>query len=1067
MLARRGTVADGIVDVGSYEVTELLGRGGMGEVYRGVHRPSGAPVALKTLRASRTGADAHRLLIREAAAAAQLSHPNIVYLIDVVSAASQPFLVLELVEGGDVESWIDQWPGWPAVADALDQTLSGLAAAHAAGIVHRDLKPGNLLRTSSGQIKIADFGIAEVVDPLREVKDPVFGGTPLYMAPEQLEPDGQQGPWTDLYAVGVILFVLLSGQGPIDPTSSGWRAAKKRPSQLVPREGLVLPTALTDLVARLLAVDPRERPRFAEEVRQALREVSVRDEVIRTPVTTTDRAAATLLSESRAGRTALSSAPTAKASSSLESAPTAAVTAVSLVPPELRTLPFELPAPLDPFTASSVLRLRAPALVARSAEREELLAAMHAPEGPRTLLFIGEAGVGKSRIARWGLSEAERNGWMESAAVGYDVAGTTDGLRRVLRRLLGKDGAAWRQLDDADALRDWLAPGSGVALPEAAAVALACEALTALSRVRPLYLWLDDVGWARDGALALVERLQREQRARMTCVLTARSGTTEHPLVRERLATLAQLPGVVRRELDRLDAEERMALLTAVAPLSPDTARELAQIDETSLVLAQLVHDWIGNQELIPTEQGLAPASGRSISTLMAERPLDRLLASRIAELIHAFTDQQDEAEGLVIRAALLGARFEEDDLARSAANVPSELLRDFIGRALLHGILRADTPGSYRFEHGLLCDAARARLESRPDRRELLSQVAWALAPNQGTQRPEVRIHAARLLREAGDYEGAIRQVYVATSELGLMGWFDAAEEHLTRAVGWLEDDGVDTRQLQAMLALTRGALDYYAMRYESSLKHAAEGIALGRELEDEGFVQRCHCLEASVLFYQRKIEAAEALSRAALAADLGGSPLRPEVQLLAQHRLSEVAVLRGDFDEASELLRKVLALADASSALSRSYEFLPLELAELEMARGNLSEAERLIEEVEAIAADRRRQNWSTLTNDTRMRLEVTRGGGTRDRIEARAAELRERGDLWRYTALCLLAALAEPTDAGAVQRFFEAFDACPNEKAFTLFALARLAERLDALGQPILAAGVRERRARVVVE
>jgi serine/threonine protein kinase len=233
-------------------------------------------VAIKTIGAGKARADAQRLLVREAAAAAQLRHPHVVELLDFVVANGRPYLVLELVDGHDVERWLDVWPGWPVVADAVDQVLDALSTAHAAGILHRDLKPANLLYSRTGAIKITDFGMAELVDPLAPSDVGPFGGTPLYMAPEQLDPFGHQGPWTDLYALGVILYLLLTGREPVVLDEANWKQAKKSPPRRFrTRSGLSNPPELERLILAMVDPDPNRRPRFAADVRAELR--SLRD----------------------------------------------------------------------------------------------------------------------------------------------------------------------------------------------------------------------------------------------------------------------------------------------------------------------------------------------------------------------------------------------------------------------------------------------------------------------------------------------------------------------------------------------------------------------------------------------------------------------------------------------------------------------------------------------------------------------------------------------------------------------------------------------------------------------
>src|SRR5262249_21672520 len=151
----------------SYEVVRQLGEGGVGRVYEAIHHPSGRVVAIKTLRTEHGSPTSQRLLLNEAAAAAQLAHSNIVELIDVGRDRGTMFLVMELVRGSSLEAWSASFPGIETVFRAFDEILGALATAHAQGIVHGDLKPGNVLLTADGHVKLTDFGIAHVIDPLR------------------------------------------------------------------------------------------------------------------------------------------------------------------------------------------------------------------------------------------------------------------------------------------------------------------------------------------------------------------------------------------------------------------------------------------------------------------------------------------------------------------------------------------------------------------------------------------------------------------------------------------------------------------------------------------------------------------------------------------------------------------------------------------------------------------------------------------------------------------------------------------------------------------------------------
>jgi tetratricopeptide (TPR) repeat protein/tRNA A-37 threonylcarbamoyl transferase component Bud32 len=248
---------------GRFEIVRELGRGGFGVVYEALDRDLGRRVAFKVVRAGRgsPGLREERLL-REAEAAARLSHPNLVTLHDVGRSDEGPFLVLELLHGRTLAERLDEGP--VTLAEALEvavQVARGLAWAHAHGVIHRDLKPANVFLCEGGLVKILDFGLAHAFGQTR-----VDGGTPAYMAPEQWA-SAPEDERTDVYALGVMLYRMLAGEVPFPSASSGKAvlAAHAPPRLDVP--GL---PALGDLATRMLSRDPVERPRDGKEVLAAL-----------------------------------------------------------------------------------------------------------------------------------------------------------------------------------------------------------------------------------------------------------------------------------------------------------------------------------------------------------------------------------------------------------------------------------------------------------------------------------------------------------------------------------------------------------------------------------------------------------------------------------------------------------------------------------------------------------------------------------------------------------------------------------------------------------------------------
>jgi eukaryotic-like serine/threonine-protein kinase len=265
--------------IGTCRLVEPLGKGGMAEVYRGLQGPLQREVAVKVMLPEFSkDAEAVTRFRREALALAGLSHENILAIHDLVEKNDQLFMVMELVDGVDVKSLLDE--GGALSLDVALIVAAGVAAAlehaHFRKVLHRDVKPGNVMLSRQGDVKLADFGIAKdmTIDDL--TKTGLMVGTPSYMAPEILK--GQRpDPRTDLYAVGVMLFEMLTGRKPFTASNHGELfaniASGKRPKlrSLQPD----VPRAVDRIVERCLALEPKHRWTRTAELRDALdRELS-------------------------------------------------------------------------------------------------------------------------------------------------------------------------------------------------------------------------------------------------------------------------------------------------------------------------------------------------------------------------------------------------------------------------------------------------------------------------------------------------------------------------------------------------------------------------------------------------------------------------------------------------------------------------------------------------------------------------------------------------------------------------------------------------------------------------
>jgi eukaryotic-like serine/threonine-protein kinase len=260
-----------------YEIEGELGRGGMGVVYRARHVALNRPVALKMVLAGLHAGPAQLARVRvEAEAVARLQHPNVVQIFEVGEHDGRPFLALEYIEGGSLTAAFAGTPQAPrGVAELVEALARAVHQVHRRGIVHRDLKPSNILLAADGTPKVADFGLAKLLEGGAERTDSgAVLGTPSYMAPEQAAGrPGRVGPATDVYALGALLYEGLTGrppfraETPLETFHQVLAAEVIPPSRLVPK----VPRDLETVCLKCLNKDPHRRYESAEALADDLR----------------------------------------------------------------------------------------------------------------------------------------------------------------------------------------------------------------------------------------------------------------------------------------------------------------------------------------------------------------------------------------------------------------------------------------------------------------------------------------------------------------------------------------------------------------------------------------------------------------------------------------------------------------------------------------------------------------------------------------------------------------------------------------------------------------------------
>ena len=740
--------------VGPFVIDAPLGAGGMGEVWRGTHAPSGAPVAVKVLThqlARRP--DFLSAFEREVHALATLDHPAIVAVYDrgrVDPAAAQasggrlaegaPYLVMELREGAPSP---DALAPWPAVRARLALALDALAFAHARGVLHRDLKPGNVLLGPGGAPCLIDFGLAHLARRVAQGEAPGAGYTAGWSAPEQIVPwrRGEQGPATDLYALGCLAFAWSCGRAPFDDPTPEARALRQvqGPAPMLPRG--CIPEQAAAWIAWLMAGDAALRPQSAAEALAAL------------PGSPSPRGPRALVGAARAH-------------------------------PPLPAHPPEPPGarPGGPMEGAGLglFGLRLPPMIGRDDERAALWAALRevcGGGGPRAVALTGLAGVGKSRLGAWIAEVAHRAAglpWLEVVHGPHPAAHT--GLRGAFSRVVGCEGLprgeaaprvrAWcrgRGVGEAaDALLGLLypeAPPSGEP-PQATQRALPAV-LGAVGRGRPLVWVVDDVQWGAD-ALALASQVLREGGPPVLAVLTAREELlAERPVERQGLEAALASPGARRIPVEPLPPGQHLRLVRAQLPLSLPLAERVAgRTAGHPLFAVQLVGDWALRGLLLPGAEGFTLGAGEA-SPLPDS--IHGLWAERLSRAVGDPTAPTPARLGLEIAAAL--GRAVDGAEWRRGCDAAGLALPDSWLPSLISAHLLRPEEGGFSFIHSTLQESLRREAEEAGRWGD--ANLACALALDAAPGDPDRDERRAHHLLAAGRPEEALPPLLRAAAGL------------------------------------------------------------------------------------------------------------------------------------------------------------------------------------------------------------------------------------------------------------------------------------------------------------
>ena len=745
-----------------------LGVGGMGEVWEVAHPDAPAPVAVKFLR---RGAPAQRRSVaafwNEVRAMAALDHPHILRLLDFGELREPlwpptgeplpegcPFLVIELARGGDLRPWVARPRPWEDVRGVLLTLLDALAHAHARGVLHLDLKPANVLWCDPSDerpgLKLGDFGIAH----LWADADPRAGssGTPAYMAPEQLRGNGGRlGPWTDLYAVGVLAWSMLHGDLP--PPQDPSRPSRGMADPLHP-PATPVPADLYTWLERLLHRDPMERYRRAADAAWALRRAG------HTPLIAASRAAG--LGQTGGPTQALTRGTTwstlmaAEVTDPEPIAPEGRADAaphqpwVSLgqparasdVPPlpPLGLGPAARPAGRSRGVGAALHGLRVPPLVGREPEQarlwEALVEAGRAGRA-RAVTLRGPSGFGKSRLLEWLAERSHEVGAAEvNRALHGPEGGRADGLWSMAARALNARDLAspagyaglletlasvpWLSEEEAPTVARLLARREGPSAEGGRApgaherFSLLYTLLRGLSEGRVGLVIIDDAQWGRE-ALEFVDfalRRQEHDPAPLLLALTVQEEALAHrPVERALLDNLLMRQDMAALEIGPLRVADWPRMVDAFLTLEPALAAAVAEGTQGNpLFTAQLLDDWVARGLLVATPAGYTAVGD---ATLAVPDDLARFWADRVAGALAG----RDPEDRLALElAATLGAEVDPQEWGAVCALAGVSVGPDRVAALLEGGLARPGAGGirqGWAFTHGLLRKALLADAEA------------------------------------------------------------------------------------------------------------------------------------------------------------------------------------------------------------------------------------------------------------------------------------------------------------------------------------------------------------------
>lgn len=952
-----------------FVIESQIASGGMGSVYRAMQTSLDREVALKVLHSDVAFTSrARRRFGREARAVARLNHPHIASVFDFGTDNDDQtlWLAMELVDGESLSGLKREPIDIVRIVSLSDQILSALSAAHARGIIHRDLKPSNILLAKDDAdreiIKLVDFGLAAThTDPLHlegapgdlgkedsdanEADKKVILGTPRYMAPELFRRKPVK-PGVDLYALGIILFEVLTGAPPYrgDDPRQLMRGHLRTPlPRLQPREG-VLPAELEHCIYTLLAKDPSQRFQSAAEVREALQAVLNQFSYVPWMVTGPRRGAGAIQTDpSQPNHPGNLSRPGFLGGYGGQTIPPSTMMRgdVSQFGPG--------GAPQAPLVGRERERRTLERLVRKTVDTSQ----------GGISFFEGEAGIGKSRLLEWVRVRIEEAGVMRVAEGTFTRGGSAFGaVRDVLADILQTHDvapddlaeylatklSAWKfSGEEAELCLQLMTPGGDVAIFEdngnergvsvnERVFAMIENVLRHACLQKPWLVIFEDLHYSGDETLAFLQHLAVGMHLDPLGALiigTIRGEEIDQvPEMRYALERMERLgpENVIRLQLEHLNEEEATSLVRKLAPIDDDLATQVAsRASGNPLHVTQILGYLQDSGKLSWKDGGWSLAQGVDIQTELPDE-LAELMRYRLKRLA-AGSDDAEAIRAILDRTAILGTRFDYEliyEFVRLEENQPwFDALDDVLESLVEDGYFREVGTGGrdvLEFTHVVMRDVLLHELEGRRSQRHLHRVAAEAKKAHYGERYRDHALEFVDHYRQAREPTG----VYAYTVK--------AAK------------NAVDSANLKEAMQLYRDAkelADDNQISVENPLIDGVSGVLTGEEvgLEVAHLERRIGEYDTARDHYRRLLDDAN-----------------PAVALWTRWGLGEIDRRQGDlkdaktwFEDARRELKEIwqtLRSKDIRKSLQIIDTYCLFGLGQIAHARGLYKNAKTLLE-------------------------------------------------------------------------------------------------------------------------